>query len=55
MGFAHHFVRHHQQVELFCDDSNLFQFFPRENLADRVVWSIDDYHFGSRGDSAAVN
>lgn len=55
MRFTHHLVRHYQQVKFFCDGSNLFQFFLRENLADRVVWSIDDYHFSPRGDSTAMN
>lgn len=51
--FTHHFIRHHEQIELFRNGGDLLKFFPREDLANRVVRSVDDDYLSARGDSAA--
>ena len=55
MRFAHHFVGHDKQVELFRDGSNLLKFFSGENLANRVMGSVDDDDLGPRSDRTPAN
>jgi hypothetical protein len=47
---AHYFVRHDEEIELFCERGYFLQFRASENLPHGVVRRVDDDNLGARSD-----
>ena len=50
VSWAHHFIRHDEQIELLGERGYFFQFRASKNLPHGVMRRVDDYHLGARSD-----